>query len=136
MSEIPVGVLSCSGEEYLGGTLARMATRKVMEELRPGKVVTLCLPLYIAGGEEERRFAEEYPVIAVDGCKEGCAKCATEKYSGQVKDQLIIAELIGETTALSKTVSMKKLTKEHEKMACRIAEEICKKVDRILEEYQ
>ena len=124
MSEILVGVLSCSGEEYLGGTLARMATRKVMEELRPGKVVTLCLPLYIAGGEEERRFAEEYPVIA------------TEKYSGQVKDQLIIAELIGETTALSKTVSMKKLTKEHEKMACRIAEEICKKVDRILEEYQ
>ena len=98
--------------------------------------MTLCLPHYIAGGEEERRFAEEYPVIAVDGCKEGCAKCATEKYSGQVKDQLIIAELIGETTALSKTVSMKKLTKEHEKMACRIAEEICKKVDRILEEYQ
>ena len=31
MSEILVGVLSCSGEEYLGGTLARMATRKVME---------------------------------------------------------------------------------------------------------
>ena len=68
MTETQVGVLSCSGEEFLGGTLVRLATRKVMEELRPGKVVTLCLPLYIAGGEEEREFAKNYPVIAVDGC--------------------------------------------------------------------
>ena len=51
-----VGVLSCSGEEYFGGTIARLATRKVMEELRIGKTVTLCLPLYLAGGEEEREF--------------------------------------------------------------------------------
>lgn len=132
MSKMQVGVLSCSGEEYLAGTLARMATRKVMEELRPGKVVTLCLPLYIAGGAEERSFAEEYPVIAVDGCKEGCAECATEKYSGRIKDRIVISEILGEETALSKTVSMKKLTDEHREMVCRIAEEICKKVDEIL----
>ena len=37
MAEIQVGVLSCSGEEYLGGTIARLATRKVMEELTAWK---------------------------------------------------------------------------------------------------
>lgn len=134
MADIQIGVLSCSGEEYLGGTLARMATRKVMEELRPGKVVTLCLPLYIAGGEEERNFAKEYPVIAVDGCGKMCAKCATNRFSGEVRDKLVISDLLGEETALSPTVSMRHLTKEHEQMAERIAEEICKKVDKILEE--
>lgn len=134
MDDIQIGVLACSGEEYLGGTLTRMATRKVMEELRPGKVVTLCLPLYIAGGEEERNFAKEYPVIAIDGCKKNCAKCATNRFSGDVKDELIISDLLGDEIALSSTVSMRHLTKEHEQMVDRIAEEICKKVDRILAE--
>lgn len=133
MDDIQIGVLSCSGEECLGGTLARMATRKVMEELRPGKVVTLCLPLYIAGGEEERSFAKEYPVISVDGCKKCCAECATNRFSGEVQDKLIISELLGEETALSPVVSMRHLTEEHIRMADRIAEEICKKVDRLLE---
>lgn len=132
MADIQIGVLSCSGEEYLGGTLARMATRKVMEEMRPGKVVTLCLPLYIAGGEEERNFAKEYPVIAVDGCKKQCAKCATNRFSGAVRDELVISDLLGEEIALSPTVSMRHLTKEHEQMAAQIADEICKKVDKIL----
>jgi uncharacterized metal-binding protein len=69
-----VGVISCSGEECLGGTLSRLATRTVMEKLREGKVVSLCLPLYIAGGDEERDFAKNFPVIAVDGCSKCCAK--------------------------------------------------------------
>ena len=79
MIEKKVGVLSCSGEECLGGTISRLATRKMIETLRIGKTVTLCLPLYIAGGEEERFFAKAYPVITVDGCRKCCAKRATEK---------------------------------------------------------
>lgn len=134
MSDMQIGVLSCSGEEYLGGTLARMATRKVMESLRPGKVVTLCLPLYIAGGEEERNFAREYPVIAVDGCGKCCAESATNKFSGEVRDKIVISELLGEEVAFSKTVSMRELTEEHDRMVDQIAEEICKKVDQILAE--
>ena len=132
MADMQIGVLSCSGEEYLGGTLARIATRKVMEYLRPNNVVTLCLPLYIAGGEEERNFAKEYPVIAVDGCGKSCAKCATNKFSGAVMDQIIISDLLGEDVALSPTVSMRNLTDEHYQMADRIAEVICEKVDQIL----
>ncbi len=34
MAELKVGVLSCSGEECLGGTISRLATRIVLEELK------------------------------------------------------------------------------------------------------
>ena len=134
MAETQVGVLSCSGEEYLGGTIARLATRKVMEELRTGKVVTLCLPLYIAGDDEEREFAKEYPVIAVDGCDKCCAKRATIKYSGEVKDTIVLSELLGEDVALSNIVSSRDLKEEHYRMVDKVAEEICNKVDKILAE--
>lgn len=134
MADTQIGVISCSGEECLGGTLARMATRKVMEKLRIGRVISLCLPLYIAGGEEERDFAKEFPVIAVDGCEKSCAKIATLKYSGEVRDVIVISDLLGNDVALSKCVSARALTEEHYKLADIVAEEICKKVDAILAE--
>lgn len=134
MPDTQVGVISCSGEECLGGTLARMATRKVMEELRVGRVVSLCLPLYIAGGEEERAFAKEFPVITVEGCGKRCAEKSTIKYSGGVKDTIVISELLGEDVALSKVVSARDLKEEHYKMADIVAEEICRKVDKIVAE--
>lgn len=134
MPNTQIGVLSCSGEEYLGGTITRLATRKVMEKLRIGRVVSLCLPLYIAGGDEEREFAKEYPVIAVDGCDKCCAKRATIKYSGEVKDTIVLSELLGKDIALSKIVSARDLKEEHYQMVDKVAEEICKKVDQILAE--
>lgn len=134
MSNKQVGVISCSGEECLGGTLSRLATRKVMENLRPKEVVTLCLPLYIAGGAEEKDFAKEFPVISVDGCSKCCAKRATLKYSNEVKDFIDLSEIFGDEQMLSKIVSARDLKEEHHKMADQVAEEICRKVDQILVE--
>lgn len=134
MTDKQVGVISCSGEECLGGTISRLATRKVMEDLREGIVVSLCLPLYIAGGEEERSFAEDYPVISVDGCSKCCAKRATLKYSSEVKDSIDLSEIFGEEQMLSKTVSARDLNEEHYKMVEKVAEEICTKVDQQLED--
>ncbi|MHB9941435.1 hypothetical protein CF065_07345 [Clostridium sporogenes] len=132
MANSKVGVLSCSGEECLGGTISRLATRKMLEELRPGKTVTLCLPLYVAGGEEERFFAKAFPVIAVDGCSKCCAKRATEKYSGEVSATVVVSDILGEDIALDKIVSTKDLTEEHYKMVDKVAEEICKDFDKIV----
>ena len=129
MVDKQVGVISCSGEECLGGTISRLATRKVMEDLREGTVVSLCLPLYIAGGEEERSFAEDYPVISVDGCSKCCAKRATLKYSSEVRDFIDLSEIFGEEKMLSKTVSARDLKEEHYKMVNKVAEDICTKVD-------
>ncbi len=132
MNKSKVGVLACSGEECLGGTISRLATRKVMENLRLGKVVSLCLPLYVAGGQEERFFAKAFPVIAVEGCDKCCAKKATEKYSGDVSDLVVVSNIIGEDIAASKTVSTRNLSQEHFEMVDKVAEDISKKVDKIL----
>jgi uncharacterized metal-binding protein len=136
MSDSKIGVLSCSGEECLGGTIARLATRKMLEKLRKDKTVTLCLPLYLAGGEEERSFAKDYPVITVDGCSKCCAKRATEKYSGKVSDTVIVSDVLGEDAALSKIVSSKDLKKEHYQMVDKVADEICQKFDKITPEIE
>ncbi len=74
MAEInKIGIISCSGEEIPAGTVSRMATRRVLELLRPQSTVTLCLPLFLAGEEMERRFAQQHPTITVDGCEKLCA---------------------------------------------------------------
>lgn len=91
-----VGIIACSGEEIAGGTISRLATRRVLELLRPQSTVTLCLPLFLAGEEQERRFAREHPTITVDGCDKRCAKHGTERYSGQVAASLVATEILGQ----------------------------------------
>jgi hypothetical protein len=90
---VKVGIVSCSGEEIPEGTLCRLACRKALDE-RPGETVTICLPLFIAGGEEERTFAQNYPTITVDGCDKMCAAKATEMLSGKPSKSLSIPEIL------------------------------------------
>lgn len=130
-NELEIGIVSCSGEDCLGGTISRLATRKVLEEREDG-AVTICLPLYLAGGEEERSFAEDYPTIAVDGCSKCCAKRATEKYSGKVSDAIDVSELIGKESAEAGALSTRELTDAHRKMIDKVADEIRAKADVIL----
>lgn len=78
-----VGIVACSGEELAEGTVTRLAALKVLEQLRPKDTVTICLPLFLAGGEGDRAFARFYPTIALDGCDQRCAAKATEMYSGK-----------------------------------------------------
>ena len=131
MANIQIGILACSGEECLGGAISRLATHRVMKALRPNRAVTLCLPLYIAGGEEERKFAKNYPVISVEGCSKCCAERATEKFSGKVRDSVNIEEILGKDIALSKIVSTRDMREEHNDMVKIISREICSKMDAI-----
>lgn len=96
MPDIPkkkVGIVSCSGEEMPEGTVTRLATLKVLWELRPDDTVTICLPLFLAGGQGERTFAKHYPTIAVDGCEQRCAAKGTEKYSGKPAASIVVRDL-------------------------------------------
>ncbi|WP_434798369.1 putative zinc-binding protein [Terrisporobacter vanillatitrophus] len=126
-----IGVISCSGEECFGGTVARLATRKMMEVLKPDETVTICLPLFLAGGEEERSFAKEYPTIAVDGCDKCCAKRGTQVHSGEVNANIIVSQVIGEELALSEVVSLRDLTDEHYKAIDKLAEVINEEFEKI-----
>ncbi len=132
MSELKIGVLSCSGEECLGGTISRLATRKVLEEFQMIHTVTLCLPLYLAGGEEERNFAKIFPTISVDGCDKLCAKRSTEKYSGKINGFIDVSKIIGNENALNtKIVRNKDLKEEHLQMVDEVAAEIIKVMSKI-----
>lgn len=99
MVELPkkkVGIVACSGEDLPEGTVTRLAALKVLEHLRPADTVTICLPLFLAGGEGDRAFARFYPTIAVDGCELRCAARATEMYSGEPAASLVVSDLVAE----------------------------------------
>jgi uncharacterized metal-binding protein len=99
MPELPqrkVGIVACSGEELAEGTVTRLAALEVLEHLRPGETVTICLPLFLAGGEGDRAFARFYPTIALDGCEKRCAARATEQLSGKPAASVVVSDLLAE----------------------------------------
>jgi uncharacterized metal-binding protein len=99
MPDLPgrkVGIVACSGEELAEGTVTRLAALKVLDQLRPGETVTICLPLFLAGGEGDRAFARFYPTIAIDGCDKRCAARATEQFSGKPAASVLVSDLVRE----------------------------------------
>jgi len=99
MPDLPqrkVGIVACSGEELAEGTVTRLAALRVLEHLRPAQTVTICLPLFLAGGQGDRAFARFYPTIAVDGCDKRCAARATERYSGKPAASVVVSDLVSE----------------------------------------
>jgi len=103
----------------------------VLLKRKPFDTTTICLPLYIAGGEGDRLFAKNYPTITVDGCEKLCAKKATEKFSGKVSHSINVKDFIKEG---EKPVNRRNLNDKEKEIADRVAEEIEKNVDRILAE--
>ena len=91
-----VGIIACSGEELSEGTITRLAALRVLEQMRPNDTVTICLPLFLAGGEGDRAFARFYPTIAVDGCELRCAARATEMYSNKPASSIMVRDLIND----------------------------------------
>jgi uncharacterized metal-binding protein len=96
LPERKVGIVACSGEEIAEGTVTRLAALKVLHELRRGQTVTICLPLFLAGGKEDRTFAKFYPTITVDGCGLKCAAHGTETYSAKPAASIVVSELAAE----------------------------------------
>src|SRR5512135_2276277 len=88
-----VGIIACSGEELPEGTVTRQAALKVLEQLRPSVTVTICLPLFLAGGEGDRAFARFYPTIAIDGCEKRCAARGTEMYSARPAASIVVNDV-------------------------------------------
>src|SRR5512146_2278865 len=134
MVELPkkkVGIVSCSGEELSEGTVSRLATLKAMNELRSGDTVTICLPLFLAGGEGDRAFAKFYPTIAVDGCELRCAARATEMYSNKPAASVVVSELV-QQKSLGKPEGLRKLNPAGEQAVDLAGEQIAGLVDDLL----
>ncbi|MGB9617430.1 MAG: putative zinc-binding protein [Desulfomonilaceae bacterium] len=129
---LKVGVVSCSGEALPEGTVSRVASRKVLDELRPGQTVTICLPLFIAGGKEEREFASKYPTVTVDGCEKMCAAKSTERLSGKPARSLMIRDILREKGVTGLT-QCRGLGAAERVASEAVAAEIAKAVDEVLE---
>lgn len=129
-----VGVVPCSGEEIPEGTVTRIAARIVLEELKPTQTMTICLPLYLAGGKEDQEFVKRQPTIIVDGCDKRCAEKSIRKHNGNIAAVIQIPEIMKECKLKAK--SRVKLDEEGEKLAQRVAEKIAEEVDRILSEMK
>ncbi|MCX5813556.1 MAG: putative zinc-binding protein [Proteobacteria bacterium] len=125
-----VGIIPCNGEEICEGTLTRFASRKVLDKLRPGSTVTICLPLFIAGGEEERNFAKTFPTITVDGCDKRCSQKSTERLSAKPYDSIVVSEVL-QKCGIKTPRSRASLTGKDQAAVDAVADEIAKKVDEI-----
>ena len=131
-----VGIIACSGENFLGGTLSRITARIVVEKLRPNQTIILCQPLFMAGnlekhgGQEERDFAKNHSTITIEGCEEECAKIAVNRYSGPPTATVYIQEYIDAHPEVE-TNSREELGEEGIHLAEIIAKDIAKKVDEL-----
>jgi uncharacterized metal-binding protein len=123
-----IGVVSCSGECCSLGTLSRIATRMILEDLKAGETTTICLPLFLAGDSDERRFAKEFPTVAVDGCHKLCATKAIEKYSGKTAASVDVEGLLDGWGA-QPPASRRVLTAEDMTIVRSVAEEIAERVE-------
>jgi hypothetical protein len=134
MPELPlkkVGIIACSGEEIPEGTVTRLAALRVLEQLRPGNTVTICLPLFLAGGEGDRAFAKFYPTITIDGCEKRCAYRGTEQYSNRPAVGIVVTELITQQ-GLDQPQGRRKLNAAGMQAVERTAELAAAKVDDLL----
>jgi uncharacterized metal-binding protein len=127
-----VGLIACSGEELPEGTISRLAALKVLEHLRSSDTVTICLPLFLAGGEGDRTFARFYPTIAIDGCEKRCAARATEMYSGKPASSLVISQIITEE-GLGIPEGRRRLNVNGRMVVDVVAEKIVNLVDNLIE---
>ena len=125
-----IGVVSCSGECCGLGTISRVATRLALEG--SDQTVTICLPLFLAGEEQEHSFAKDHPTIAVDGCGKHCAFKAIAKYSKEPAAGVDVEALLREWGV---EPPKGRITLDAEGMvtARRIAELLAVKIDEIQE---
>jgi len=125
-----IGVVSCSGECCSLGTMSRVATRMVLEDLHYGETVTICLPLFLAGDSGERMFAEKFPTVSVDGCHKLCAKKAIEKYSGETAASMDVEEHLA-AWKVEPPASRRELGETDLILTYRVAHEISKEIERV-----
>jgi hypothetical protein len=134
MPDLPqrkVGIVACSGEELPEGTVTRLAALKVLEDLRPAQTVTICLPLFLAGGEGDRAFAKFYPTIAVDGCAKRCAARATELYSNAPAASILVDDVLAQH-GLPRPQGCRRLSAGGQAAVETLAETIAAEVDHLM----
>jgi uncharacterized metal-binding protein len=129
----PILILPCSGIGKSFGSIARDATFRVCDELRPGKADTLCLSLLVMGHEEARNRVASSRCIVVDGCPMACAKNNVDRSEGIVVAEFKVMDLLRENRGL-KPREVTFLDEDGEKLSKILADKMAAKVDELMEE--
>ncbi|MEN6460396.1 MAG: putative zinc-binding protein [Syntrophomonas sp.] len=126
-----VAIVPCNGEDACEGTVTRFACRKVIEELRPGQTITMCLPLFVVGDEKQRTFTHRIATITLDGCDKRCGATTAAKLGGRPIHPIVVSEIL-ERIGANLTGEPQKLSDEDQKIIDLVAQEIASKVDQIV----
>ena len=133
MENRKVLVVPCSGIGKSLGTVGRVATYKVIEQMRPEKTRTVCLALLTMGDADALRLVRENPCIAVDGCPAQCSKKNIEASMGKLAHNIIVTDVLRRNRSL-KPDGVIELNEQGDKLAEIIARALSEKVDEILRE--
>jgi uncharacterized metal-binding protein len=129
----PILILPCSGIGKAFGSIARDATFRVCDELRPGKADTLCLSLLVLGDEDARRRVASSQCITVDGCPLACSHNNVGRSGGNVVAEFKVMDLLRENRgARPRTVTF--LDADGEKLSKLLADRMATKIDELREE--
>jgi uncharacterized metal-binding protein len=126
----PILILPCSGIGKSFGSIARDATFRVCDELRPGEADTLCLSLLVMGDEEARKKVASSRVIVVDGCPMACSRNNVERSGGDVVAEFKVMDILRENHGL-KPRAVTFLDEDGEKLSKLLAEKVAKRVDEL-----
>jgi len=129
----PILILPCSGIGKSFGSIARDATFRVCDELRPGKADTLCLSLLVMGDEEARNKVASSKCITIDGCPLECSRNNVERSEGRIAAEFKVMDLLRENRGL-KPKEVTFLDEDGEKLSRVLADKVAAKVDELMEE--
>jgi uncharacterized metal-binding protein len=124
-----VAIVACTGMGKALGTVARQVAYKVVDELRPGQAVLICIPSLTAGVGECKSLLQKYPSIILDGCVERCATKIMSKNHGMMRAKVFLPQMIAKYGL--KPQSRTNLGDEGEKLVAKIAEEVAALVDQL-----
>jgi len=86
-------IIPCSGIGKPSGTISRLATYYIVEDLLPKETNTVCLPLLVIGDKNARQMVQQSPAIAVDGCYYKCATKGIQTSQGRLTASLNVLQL-------------------------------------------
>jgi uncharacterized metal-binding protein len=131
MKERKVVIIPCSGIGKSLGTVGRVATYKITDQLRPNNTRTVCLALLTIGDSEAGRLVKENPCISIDGCPAQCSKKNIEASEGNLAYSMMVTDVLRQNRAL-KPEGIIQLNPQGDKLAEIVAKSIAEKVDEIL----
>jgi len=126
-------IIPCSGIGKPSGTISRLATYYIVEDLLPKETSTVCLPLLVIGDEKARQMVQQSPSIAVDGCHYKCATKGIQASQGRLIASLNVLQLYRDYVHLE-VKSVVDLGPEGEKFARIVAGKILDEIDKIRRE--